>query len=70
MHFLSDLLECNQFSIGELPITVTAFHDGTDALRLDWIERWVRYTEYRMGKKGSRRVDGSERYSKGQRLSS
>ena len=38
MHFLSDLLECNQFSIGELPITVTAFHDGTDALRLDWIE--------------------------------
>ena len=34
----SDTLECYQYSIGEPPFTVTAFHDGTDALTLDWIE--------------------------------
>lgn len=34
----SAMLECDQFSIGNPPFTVTAFHDGTDGLTLDWIE--------------------------------
>jgi hypothetical protein len=32
------MLECDQYSIGEPPFTVSVFHDGTDAITLDWIE--------------------------------
>ena len=34
----SELLECSDYEIGAPPFTVTAFHDGTDGLTLDWIE--------------------------------
>merc|ERR1711892_189405 len=32
------LEECAFYEIGNAPYTVTAFHDGSDGLELDWIE--------------------------------
>ncbi len=32
------MLECDQFSIGGPPFTITAFHDGSDGLTLDWVK--------------------------------
>merc|ERR1711971_323440 len=34
----NEMLECSDFEIGAPPFTVTAFHDGSDGLTLDWIE--------------------------------
>merc|ERR1719283_58211 len=33
-----DILECDGYEIGSAPISVSAFHDGTDGLTLSWIE--------------------------------
>merc|ERR1712059_17827 len=39
-HFIgeSNLLECADYEIGSKPFSVTAFHDGSDGLTLDWIQ--------------------------------
>merc|ERR1719219_339254 len=34
----NEILECSDYEIGAPPFTVTAFHDGSDGLTLDWIE--------------------------------